>query len=618
MQPQPEWRSYFPALSFDPHSGQRETYEIAAAEDPAVDKLIRLPTGYGKSRGAAGYYAIARERGLVNRLLWIVSSDLQRLALSPEPNRVTGEREPTISDNIAGWFGLPCLETITVTGAWQEIRAHRENYAEIFVTSYQFLRQQTTYFKELMETGNWLVTGDEAHHLSVSGAWANWLERLQRVGTLYMSATPLRTDKLPLRNVPRSEDGKTFKACVNVSEKDAIDEHAIRRPIAHAQEWELEFRDKTGKLVTYTTSQLRDLDIKESDEFDAWVIKNDLHYTMAHLQRIVLDAANCLDEKRAGLPGRPAQMLVYAMSCKHAQFLANQVFPSVGYETKAGADWVGVTRSDAENKDVIGRFKRGSLPILVQVNKAGEGFDHSPTSVGLWLNMTTSETKLLQELGRIMRRQFEIEWQRDTGDAFANTAHGIGPLIQTMQPKDDEFREPREGPAGGEGPYDWPPLPALTEIEAKWLKTDVFGPDGIVQQPPGVLQAARKFGMTPDDVRNIVHMATGSEVRPQQSMGEVGRRAQLEARVDSTMALIARQAIDISSANGTARDPQMHRKIAGWVKTNLNTRWKRDARIGHKEMLSDDFARKYEWLREIHEGMRLTGKVPSWLTAPKW
>ena len=611
MQPE-TWKQYL-RLSFTLHRGQQETFDLAM-EDAADDKLIVLPTGYGKTRAAAGYYAISRERHLVNRCLWLVSSDLQRLALSPEPDKETGLRDPTVTDDITTWFGLSCLETMTVKGDWREIRMHERGDAEVFVTSYQFLREQATYFNALLGTGQWLLVADEAHHLRESGKWADWLERLPRVGTLYMSATPLRTDRLPLKNVPRTEDGTTFKARVNISARAAIEEQAIRKPLAHAQDWKLEFADNKGELVSYTTSQLRELGVDESTDFDAWVVKHDLKYTMAYLQRIVLDAVVRLTEKCTTLPGTH-QMIVYAMSCQHAKFLANHVFPSIGYETKQDVDWIGVLRSEAENREVISKYKKGELLILVQVDKAGEGFDNPASSVGLFLNMVKSDTKLLQQIGRLMRRLLEIAFERDVADIFADTSHQVIPLVRTMHPEDDAYDESGKPPGGGGGGgrNDWDPLPELMEIKTQWLNTDVFGPDGTAppDHPASVFRTALQYGMSPEQVQDIVRMATGRTIQLERPSGEIGKLALMEGRVTSTMRRVATHAITLSASNGI-KNP---RQLAGWIKKNLNTRWKVENR-GHKEMLSEDFERKYEWLRKIDEEMRQTREVPQWLIRP--
>lgn len=611
------WDEYVPKLSFEPHTGQRETFE-SAAEDPAAPRLIVLPTGYGKTRAGAGYYAIRRARGLVNRCLWLVSSVEQLKQLSPEPDPETGERGPTVSDHITEWFGLPCRETVTMTGARKEILMHERDRAEIFVASYQFLREQAWYFGEMMDSADgrwrWLVMADEAHHLGIKGSWAGWLEeRLPRVETLYMSATPLRTDKVPLRNVPSQPlgDGETYKARVEVSWQQAMDEHAIRRPQAHVQEWQLEFEDRQGRPVQVTTSQLRDLSITSEREFDEWVVKHDLRYTMTYLQKIILDAVTRLSEKRAQWPGQH-QMLVFAMSCTHAKFLVNEVFSKLE-GIGADADWIGVTRPDVKNREVMDKYKKGGLSVLVQVDKAGEGFDNAPSSIALFLNLVQSQTKLLQQLGRVLRRQFDIPFEADPADVFADASHPVIEVVRSLQPEDKAYDEPGDGGGGGDGTGTWPSAPEWTEIKAEWLETSMVVPDGMTPlYPPGVIRAADQFGMSPEAVQELLRVAQGITIEAAQPVpaGEVGLQAVMQDRVERMMRQVASHAIRLTTQNGGVRNPK---QLAGQVKKNLNARWKA-SNMGHDSMLSEDFGRKYTWLREIDEGMKQTREVPPWLT----
>jgi superfamily II DNA or RNA helicase len=620
LQPEP-WQKFFPRLSLEPHLGQRQVFE-SAASDPVGDKLIVMPTGYGKTLSGAGYYVIRRELGLVNRCLWVVSSDEQLKQLSPVPDKKTGKRDPTVSDRIAGWFGLSCHETVTATGAPSEYLMHRKNRAEIFPVSYQFLRMQATYFSELLDSEEgdwrWLVIADEAHHLGLKGSWAEWLEdRLPRVETLYMSATPLRTDKTPLRNVPSkpAEDGSgsTYDARVERTWKQAMDEHAIRRPKAHVQEWQLEFKDRAGQPVTVTTSQLRDLDITNENDFDKWVVKHDLHYTMTYLQRIIFDAINRLNEKRTQWPGTH-QMLVFAMSCSHAKFLVHDVFNKLDELVGADADWIGVARPAAENKEVMDKYKAGKLSVLVQVDKAGEGFDNPPSSVALFLNLIQSNTKLLQQLGRILRRLFDIPYEQDIADVFANSSHPVIDVVRSMQPTDKNYDEPGEDDDTGDGGGDriWPSLPELLEITAQWIRTNIVEPEGT--QPlysPDVIVAADQFGLSPEIVKEVVRVAQGktAEAVETKPAGEIGLQAVMRDRVDRTMRLVVSHAIGLTAQNGGVDDAK---QLAGRIKKNLNTRWKAE-NVGHDSMLSEDFGRKYTWLRDIDEEMKRTREVPSWL-----
>jgi superfamily II DNA or RNA helicase len=628
MQPKP-WQEYFPALTFRPHIGQRKAFEHAANAlcTALLAVLLVLPTGYGKTRVAIGWYGIRRGQGYVNRVLWLVASDEQREQLSPTPVKKNGRwhRDPTISDQASSWFGLPFGETIIADGSPRSVKMHQYDKAEIFIATYQQLREQRAYFQQLMADAGgrwrWLVVGDEAHHLGEKGSWADWMEdRLPRAETVYMSATPIRTDRIPLKHVPSdvNAQGKpTYKALVEVPWGEAINEHAIRCPRAKPEEWQLEFEDKHGKLITLTTTQLRDLDIENGEQLDAWAIKHELRYTMTYLHGLIRDAITRLNEKRVQWPGQH-QMIVFAMSQNHAKFLARSVFGEQGI-LGAKADWIGVNRSDKENRDVINQFKGGDLEVLIQVDKVGEGFDHPACSVGLFLNHFTSETKILQQLGRLLRRLFDISPELDIADIFADTSHPVHDVVRAMKASADSYRDPRDTPGNGGGTgSDWPYMPEMSEITAKWLATYEVWPEGF--DPPedgapgygaGIMRAAEQFRMPPEQVQAIVYAVKGEE--PQAVIapgGEVGRQAMMQDRVDRATRMVASDVIRLTAQNGGHHDPK---RLAGQIKKNINAMWKSQG-MGHDAMLSDDFERKYEWLRYVHVEMGRTRTVPAWLT----
>lgn len=606
------WQAYFPRLTInDPRVGQRQLWEIAAQEDVA-DRLVVLPTGYGKTMSGLGYYVVRRGRGLVNRCLWIVSSDEQRKQLSPVPTK-DGRRDTTASDRVQTWFGVPCLETVRADGMHSTLRMHFEGHAEIFATTYQTLIHNVAYFRELMDGAGgrwqWLVIADEAHHLSDDGAWAAKLEELSRVESLYLSATPVRTDRRPLRNVPSTTE--QYDACVEVSWRDAIEEGAIRQPTAHAEEWSLQFEDRRGELVTITTDELRDAGVTTEADFDEYQVKHDLRYTFGFLDKIFMHALNRLNEKRVQWPGRH-QMLVFAMSCSHAKFLANEVFGRL-----TDADWIGVTRGDKENEQALARFKRGDLTVLVQVDKAGEGFDHPPASVALFLNMVQSQTKLLQQLGRVLRRDVQIPQRQDIADVFADTAHPVVEVVRELEPDDKGYRTPVERDPSGGGVDDWQPVPDMLEIEAQWRQTQLVLPLGMVPHyEPGVLQAAEQFDLPPDKVQAILRVAQGAADVDEASVpavsGETQRQALFRDRVDRLLSTVTGHAITLLLRDSppSVGNPK---QLAGQLKKRLNGRWVKSRRRGHDDMLSEDFVQKYDWLRQVDEDMRLTKKVPSWL-----
>lgn len=596
------WRSLFPDLAFTPRAGQKELFRVALREDKH-HRLVVLPTGYGKTIAGLGYYVIARELGRVNRCLWFVSSDEQRDQLAPKPEKGTRKRDTTATDRVRSDFGLPCLDTARADGSAASVRMHLEDHAEIFVTTYQTLLHQSPVIADMLSTGEWQIIADEAHHLSVDGQWAAKLAELVRQHTLYMSATPMRTDRRPLKDVPQSADGTTYDAYPEVSLGAAIDEGAIREPLAHAEEWHLRFLNRQGERVEITTSELRDRGVQTDKDFDGYVKARDLRFDEDFLDKMILDTLNCLAAKRGRWPGNH-QLVVFAMGNSHAKHLAHNVFSQFDVRV----DWVGVWRSEAENKAVIRRFKTGTLDVLVQVGKVGEGFDHHPASIGLWLNLIQSEPAALQELGRIMRAG------EGPADVFASTDHVVIKLVQKLEAERDVYRDPegpRNGGGGGLGE-----ITSIDDIEAEWMHTKLISPDGRVRSfSPDVLRVAQERDMSPEDVEEIVNSVVGPGRRdingePSHPVDEVARRELYKDRVNRALSVITGNALALLRRQGSG----ITKDLPGRIKRNLNQEWfGQPGARRHGEMLSDDFKRKHEWLEAVNRQLIDQDRVPLWM-----
>lgn len=606
------WRDRFPHLSSEPRIGQRELFDVAASEDHE-NLLAVLPTGYGKTFAGAGYYAIRRARRHVNRLLWLVSSDAQREQLCPDPRR--RPRRPDITEKLEAWFGVSCLEACIADQSPASLRMHWENRAEVFVATYQQQGSQRSYFRELLDSRGgryrWLVIGDEAHRLGDEGKWGSYVAELPRAETLYMSATPLRVDGRSLRGVPERTlpDGRrTYKARVEVSWQDAIEEGAIREPRAHAEDWQLiDLIDRNGEKVSITTTELANLG--PDADIDAYLAKRDLRFSSGYAIKVATDAVARLNDKRSQWPGTH-QLLGFALSCRHAEFLAEEILSPI-----IDADWIGVRRPEEENKKILNRYQDGRLSALIQVSKAGEGFDNPPSSVLLFMNLNTSRTALLQQLGRGIRRIEEIPKPYDICDVFADTAHPVIEVVRELNPDDRPYREDGDPRGPRDRVREWEPLPDIREIEARWLSTQIVTPAGLPQHTPEVLAAAERYGVSPEDVQSIVAMATGQEPKPTENpapIREVTRRSFYEDRVARAMVAVTSHAVSLL-ADQRAR--LTGKEAAGLVKTNLNKRWVRDSGMPHKKMLSEDFQAKYDWLQQIDTAMHRTGVVPPWLLA---
>ena len=617
------WTEYLPK-AVSGWLGQQRLWQHNAQSMPEqlIDRLFVGPTGYGKTRAASVDYVLAREQGYVNRLLWLVSTDALRQQLLGLDTRDQYDRPGlTIAEVLADLTGLRMLDAIAADPIARTLRYHLEDRAEIFVATYQqLLGNGLGFLQELTDTAGgryrWGCVRDEVHHLPMDGRWAELSDTtsLPRFYTLSMSATPVRTDRKVLRGVParQLDDGTwTYAATVEVSIKQALEEGAIRPPTGHIAHYFIDAETADGQQIRITTESLAAEGVTDFSSYEA---KRGLRYNGAFLSSLIVEATSGLEGALLRQPGEH-QMLVFAMSCAHAEFLCRDYFndPEVG--EPGSADWVGVTRSTAQNDGVLQRFKAGELKILVQVAKAGEGFDNPRCSHLLFLHLIRSEQRLFQELGRGMRRNHRISRENDLAYVYASADTPIAELVKRLEAELRSYRED-EREADDRDPVERGiTLPELMVLDAEWYRTDRFGPAAQPAAYPDWMQRCHEQTGTPLEQIAMVYSyipvnGTAPAGKPRER-SEREKVAYWQDAVTKATRAVAGYVCTHFAPNRVG-DKELFRRVI----RQIHGRWK-GQRGGHDAMLSEDFRQKYDWLRGMTDELN-AGALPSWLEGAVW
>ena len=221
----------------------------------------------------------------------------------------------------------------------------------------------------------WMLAADEFHHYATGNNWGDALQRLvnMAVFTIATSATPDRDNEPTIFGKP----------LVEVSYEKAVEEGVVKKMKLRHFNYRIVVEDiPSGKTQELTTEQLR-LDFGIED-IDAGMQKRNLRFHKDYVNPVLQGALNHFLVDKVNLHPA-AQLLVRALSCKHAQALCDQI-NAYGY--KLSCQWIGTGpngRADADNariierfcppKDPQGRRPAPSLDALVQVGMCGEGFD---------------------------------------------------------------------------------------------------------------------------------------------------------------------------------------------------------------------------------------------------
>jgi len=505
---------------------------------------------------------------------------------------------------------------------WVIKESHR-NTSEIFVASVQSIASDLGYFVDLMSKGRWLVVADEFHHYGSEKAWGQCIKDLPYNVILGMSATPFRSDNsLTIFGKPKFD--------VSVTIASAYGEKAIRKVAVRVSDY----------IVTYSTQDDPEPQNRKLSDFaDEWgstdsvcsnisdyEIKKGVRYYDKYVSRIMQDAISQWIEYEALYPGQN-QILVFAMSCRHAESIAktiNDIAPaSYGFPAPF-ADWIGVgegltgNRSDKENTEILSRFQDNKLPCLVQVNKAGEGFNNKRCSIGVMLDLVGNTPMKIQHFGRLLRVN------SDAPDLvaviFTSEDHPAMSLFDDIEATFDEVdnrSDASDKPAAKTREYT-PTIPDIFVIDTHFHSERIVYPYGSVEK-----YLEKFLEAQPDNVRNAytqlpydqalqiftqgVNAALQKEheiKHPQ--LTEEQKRKQVADQVNRNTGMLA--GLVLTKLYGKSYP----KSAKGDLFKKINIQWKRE-NCSHSDATIDDLSQKNKWLQSICSDINSTGVVPTWL-----
>lgn len=353
------------ANGFKPRPGQSRLIEwLLDHVESALRLCVRWPGGYGKTVGIALAYMILRQAGRVNRLLVVVANDQQRAQFRRD--------FPATCRRIGLAIKGECVWEFDKSA--RAVRTSMFNRCEVFVVTIQMVsatnKKATDSLLDLLGDGNqWMLAADEYHHYAQEKDWGKSLQRVcDNVRfSLAMSATPTRDGSATIFGDPD----------LVVTYREAVDQGAVKKLWLRRYHYTVKATTGDGSEVEYTTDELRQqLDNESLSEFEERV---GLRYSTKYIHPMILEPLLRLQDRRAA-SGKPLQMLIRAMSCRHAKYVC-KVVQDVAPGLRV--NWVGSGpngQPDHVNAAVIEQFvppagKDPDIDVLVQVQKVGEGSD---------------------------------------------------------------------------------------------------------------------------------------------------------------------------------------------------------------------------------------------------
>ena len=607
-QNEPGWQ---PPSNFKLRKGQQQVINLLSDNQSAPRKnsqlIAELPTGYGKTVVVCASYALLRAAGVVNRMLVIVPSGEQFTSY-------LGEIESDMTDLGASVSGaLKAVSTLS-------LKAHKTNQAEIFVTTVQSLTVNEDVITDLLATGRWLVAADEFHRYAKDNTWGKSIQQLNSVFTLAVSATPDRTDK--------SEKAISGTPDVQITLREAVEEGAIRPVVVRASDYAVDITlngDSTPRRLS--TAELAKELAESGADISAQEVKKELRYYSKYLHKAISDAHGKLIELNFQNEGQH-KMLVFAFGVGHAKSICEQFNDLAGAKV---ADWIGVQstvdkgdgtsvttgRSEAENENVLRRFKAGDFNVLVQVKKATEGFNDVRCSVLLFLNLTGETVLLKQMIGRGLRRNYGVEpstGRRAAADKcwiFVSNDH---PGLDYMKRLEGDMADPDDDEKGPEKVHRDPPsepiygIPEFYILDAQFSGEELyypFGEDG--KEKVNVNDAVQKAragvpelaGASDADIQAQLRKMFGMEPK---AVSTSERIDAVRKKIVDAARLLASNVVRVRASRCAGTFPK---SLLGDTIRAIHSRWiKKNPQLSTDNMTVEELGGKYEWIRQINNGMK--------------
>ena len=216
-----------------------------------------------------------------------------------------------------------------------------------------------------------VVIVDEFHHAAAT-SYTRLLEHVQPVELLGLTATPERSDGLPVLSWFDERIAAELRLW------DAIDQQRLT-PFSY--------------YGIHDTTDLRDVPWRRGAGYDVERLTDVLTVNDAYARVVLQELA-----RRTGDPTQ-VRALGFCVSVRHARFMA-RVFNEAGI--KATAVWADTP--DAERRAALRDLKNGTVNVLFSVDLFNEGVDVPAVDTVLFLRPTDSPTLFLQQLGRGLRR----------------------------------------------------------------------------------------------------------------------------------------------------------------------------------------------------------------------
>lgn len=586
--------------TFTPRKGQQALIEYLPEIQPKEILSVQWPTGYGKSIGFALAWKHCFQAGIANRFLIVVANDTQRRQIK---NDFAGD---------CALVGAPCEG-----GIWSfdrsagDLREAKNGHVKIFVCTVQQLDASmraggVNTLKDLMLVAGtkWFVGFDEFHHYGESMAWGDSAKLTMEHASfcLAMSATPYR----------RGADTVFPEPKLIVSYQQAVGSKCVKPIVCHSYEYSVAVIENGEEIANYTTTELHRI---SAGELDQWEERKNIRYSPQYLHPLIIHPLSRLRQMR-GQTGKRLQMLVRAMSCRHAKMVCEQIRQ---FADGLNVDWIGTGgagRDDRENRAVLEKFcprknvngqrPDPSIDVLVQVSMAGEGFDSInvseivdlfPVSAKAISGKATQDKQFFGRGARIISGAEDIflsvnvpsdhplhAWAGRSLERWMDASGGSDEIIPRESAQAPEFNL-----------WDFPDLPKKREIMLLTVVTDHKAFNRFAEEVAN--RTRGKYNRNdPTDLEELRSLYLSAQTSVEEIASKQARSFEVRELID---ALVGRIALAKQRQSKTISVSEI-----GMLKKEINGSIKRKFNRSRDEMTTEELEDVFYWLKSQFNEMQ--------------
>lgn len=570
-------------------------------KDGLLNTVVKLPTGYGKTRLAATAFAVLRAMDVVDIMIHIV----------PQVGQATQAGEEIPRDLAA--LGIATKSCDIGANKRLALRMCRSGEAVVFIATVQAIVMGKSTLEAIQEiTGGkrCLLVIDEYHHYGIDAAWSRQIAKVPHVAFLAMSATPDRKGEQPVFGEPH----------VSVSYDEAVQEGAVKVLGLNAYNYRIDFVNREdGEVTSFTITELIAEAGGSPDEIEKWAAARQARWTPKYVSPLISTPV----ERLIGLfadHGFRGQMIVYALCCSHAQVVCEQVKYLV--PDGMSVDWVGTGpsgRTDDENAAILHRFcppknangtRPWSLHVLVCVGMAGEGLDIRDAVECVFLTSPAINNTAKQKIGRLSRvipaRQFPGVVNVDAASQWAPY---VGERVMAVFDADEPPPVPGEAKEREAGEVDYQPIPdgpIVNVIDVSLV--DIQSDPEFLYIKAEVKAEGIKRGLTDPEAEDIADRAAlNYKKRNDERFSETFQQASARDRLDMRVRKVAGLAVRVVMRQGR----EFQRDMPGEYAKRINTAKKRVFGAVAARTAAE-LEQQNAWVRAL-EAKLLNGELPPWL-----